>query len=112
MISFILSFYLLFNPTPERCAEQFDPCRIYGKVYIEENPRYAHYRVYEETSEAFADILIFEEENPLYADRVGIWSFTDNRDFADVWIYFEKDKSRADFAVFYTDFESFAGCNR
>jgi len=112
MISFILSFLVLLNVESKTEIFQFDPCRIHGKVYIEENPRYAHYRVYEETSETFADVIVFEEENPLYADRQGIWSFTDNRDFADVWIYFEKERNMADFAVFYTDFESFAGCNR
>ncbi|MEO9805320.1 MAG: DUF6150 family protein [Reichenbachiella sp.] len=112
MISFILSLsILLWNKEPKGFS-QIDPCEIYGKVYIEPNPRYAHFKVYEDESEAFADIIIFEEENSLYADQVGHWSFVDDRDFADVYIYFEKDRSLADFSVYYTDYESFAGCNR
>ncbi len=91
---------------------QYDPCEIYGLVFIEENPRLAHFKVYEETSEAFADVIIFEEENRLYADRKGKWHFTDKREFADVYIYFEEDRGLSDFSVFFTEYESFSGCNR
>ncbi|MEQ6121316.1 DUF6150 family protein [Reichenbachiella sp. MALMAid0571] len=90
----------------------YDPCKIFGVVYVEKNPRYAHFKVYEESSEAFADILIFEEENRLYADKQGLWSFTDKKEFADFYIYWEKQKGLADFSVYFTDFESFAGCNK
>ncbi|UXX80559.1 DUF6150 family protein [Reichenbachiella carrageenanivorans] len=110
MISFIITL-LIWN-WPVAVQGQLDPCEVYGKIYIESNPNYAHFRVYEDDSEAFADILIFEEENSLYADEVGHWSFVDDRDFADVYIYFEKDRYMADFAVYYTDYASFAGCNR
>lgn len=90
----------------------YDPCKIFGTVYVEKNPRYAHFKVYEEDSEAFADILVFEEENRLYADKKGIWSFTDKKEFADFYIYWEDQRGLADFSVYFTDFESFAGCNK
>lgn len=95
-----------------KVKDQPDPCRIYGRVFIEENPRYAHYKVYEDDSEAFSDIIIFEEENALYADEVGHWTFVEKREFADVYIYFEENRNLADFSVFYTEYASFAGCNR
>lgn len=92
-------------------VKQFDPCKVYGTLYIEENPNRAHFKVYEEESEAFADVIIFEETNRLYADRQGKWFFTENRDFADFFVYFEEQRGLADFSVFYTDYESFSGCN-
>lgn len=92
--------------------KQYDPCQVYGAIYIEENPRRAHFKVYEETSETFADVLVFEQDNRLYADGQGKWFFTKNRDFADFFVYFESERGLADFSVYYTDFESFAGCNR
>jgi len=91
---------------------QYDPCNVYGVIFIEDNPRLAHFKVYEEASEAFADVIVFEETNRLYADSKGKWFFTDTREFADFYIYFEEEKGLADFSVFYTDYESFSGCNR
>lgn len=114
MVSFI-SILLLFNwwnAPIENTVDQIDPCRIYGKIYIEDNPNYAHFRVFEEDSEAFADIIVFEEENALYADEVGHWSFTDKREFADIYIYFEEEKNMADFSIYFTEYASFAACNR
>lgn len=107
---------LLFVPLVFLCssnkAPMLDPCQIFGVAYIEDNPNQAHFRVYEEDSEAFADIILFEESNRLYATKVGIWSFTDKRDFADFYVYFEESKGLSDFSVYFTEFESFAGCNR
>ena len=90
----------------------YDPCKLFGTVYVVDNPHYAHFKVYEEETEAFADVLVFEESNRLYADEVGIWSFTDKREFADFYIYWVDHKGLADFTVYFTDYESFAGCNR
>ncbi|WP_422361107.1 DUF6150 family protein [Reichenbachiella sp.] len=112
MISFIVSLLIWSWSDIPITTAQIDPCEIYGKVYIETNPRFAHFRVYEDESEAFADIIVFEEENSLFADEVGHWSFVEDRDFADVYIYFEKDRNMADFSVYYTEYASFAGCNR
>ncbi|WP_420580305.1 DUF6150 family protein [Reichenbachiella sp.] len=112
MISFIISLLIWSWGSTPTLKSQIDPCDIYGKIYIEPHPRFAHFRVYEDESEAFADIIVFEEENSLFADEVGHWSFVDDRDFADVYIYFEKDRNMADFSVYYTEYASFAGCNR
>lgn len=72
----------------------------------------ADFLVYEEDSEAFADVLVFEHDNPLYADRPGQWAFVENKAFANVYVSFVSNKSRADFSIAFTDTESFAGCNR
>ena len=39
-------------------------------------------------------------------------NFENNEDFAHFKIYFTPKKSEADFAVYFTEFESFAGCLR
>jgi hypothetical protein len=106
----ILTCYLLVGTAYS--PKQYDPCEVYGAIYIEENPRRAHFKVFEESSESFADILVFEQDNKLYADGQGKWFFTKNRDFADFFVYFETERGLADFSVYYTEFESFAGCNR
>ncbi len=106
---FLISFLFLGSASK---SEQFDPCKVFGVIYIEDNPRYAHFRVYEEESEAFSDVIIFEESSRLYADSQGKWFFTDTREFADFFIYFEEERGLADFSVFYTGYESFSGCNK
>jgi len=92
--------------------EGIDPCKIYGSIYIADNPDRVDFFIYEESSEIFADLVIYEEENLLFADRQGIWHFTENRGQADFSIFFVDDPSRAHFSVFFTDVLSFAGCNR
>lgn len=111
MISWMFSVLLWYtSESPDR-ALPISPCEIYGKVYIEPDPRRAHFRVYEDDSEAFAHLIVYEEENSLYANEVGHWCFVDQRDFADVYIYLEQDRNLADFSIYYTEYESFAGCN-
>ncbi|MFY0651274.1 MAG: hypothetical protein JXQ96_04540 [Cyclobacteriaceae bacterium] len=90
----------------------YDPCKLFGIVYVEKNPNYAHFRVFEEETEAFADVHVFEEDNRLYADKKGIWYFTDKKEFADFYIYWEPQRGLADFTVYFTEYESFAGCNK
>jgi len=53
-------FSSVFSPPVE---EQFDPCRVFGSIYIEEYPENAQFLVYEEASEAFATLQVFEEDN-------------------------------------------------
>ncbi|MFY0626343.1 MAG: hypothetical protein JXR07_08620 [Reichenbachiella sp.] len=108
MISVLLSFVMMFA-SPEAYLQ---PCNVYGKIYREQNPGRADYRVFVEDSEAFADVLVFVQDNELYADRAGQWAFVENRSFANVYIYFEKNRNLADFTIAYTETESFAGCNR
>ena len=91
---------------------QFDICDVYGKIFVEVDPIRADFRVYEEDSEAFADIVVFEQENTLYSDQPGYWSIVEKRGFADIYIYFESDRNLADFSIYFTEYESFAGCNR
>lgn len=97
--------------SPAKTA-QIDPCQVFGAIYIEEYPENAQFLVYEEESEAFARIQIFEEDNRLMANETGKWYFTDTRDFARYSVYFVEKKINADFSVYFTDFESFAGCRK
>ncbi len=108
MLSLLLTFFLSIGSD----GSALDPCKVYGKIYEVDNAGLADYIVYIEDSEAFADLLVFEHENPLYADRPGQWAFVENRSFANVYIYFETRKSRADFSIAFIETESFAGCNR
>ena len=89
---------------------QFDPCQIYGSVYFESSKSLAQYSVFIEDSEGFADVIVFPQEDAIYADRIGNWHITDQRAFADFILYAESTKNFADFSVYYTDIESFAGC--
>ncbi|MEQ8712832.1 MAG: DUF6150 family protein [Cyclobacteriaceae bacterium] len=90
--------------------DQPNYCNIYGTIYETGDPYEAHFKVYEEGSEAFARIIIFEEENRLYATKPGHWSFVENRDLADFIVYFTEESRDAEFSVYFTSFESFAGC--
>ena len=109
---FLVTFFLVIVDSPVIFSYQVDYCRIFGSVYVEKNPRYADYHVFIEESEAFSDIIVFKADNRLFADRQGLWHFTDKKAFADFTIYYEKDRGLAEFSVFYTETESFAGCNR
>ncbi|MEQ9301644.1 MAG: DUF6150 family protein [Cyclobacteriaceae bacterium] len=90
--------------------DQPNYCNIYGIIYETDDPYEADFKVYEEGSEAFARIIIFEEENRLYATKPGHWSFVENRDLADFIVYFTEESRDAEFSVYFTSFESFAGC--
>jgi hypothetical protein len=74
------------------------------------NQAQATYRVYLEKSEAFADLPVFKAQNLLYADRSGIWFFTETRAQATFTIAYVKERGQADFSIFFTDNEAFAGC--
>ncbi len=101
----------LFSEQKEAAEVSQDICGIYGAIYVETDRRRADYLVFEEKNEAFADILIFKETSRVYADRQGIWYFTKNRGMADFTIYYVKEKGQQHFSAFFTDTESFAGCN-
>jgi len=87
-------------------------CKIYGSVFIEEDPKKADFKVYIESSEAFADLMVFLQNNRLYADNAGLWYLTEKRDIADFRIYITEEKKGSDFTICYTKTESFAGCPR
>jgi hypothetical protein len=109
---FILSILLGLGTTVSAQNNRaIDPCKIFGAVYIEKNRIDATYRVYIEESEAFANLLVFKQENKLFTDKAGQWYFTPMKGFADFSIYIETNRALADFFIFYTPTESFAGCN-
>jgi hypothetical protein len=127
VFSFLLSFLLFFAPPssaslPARPgtalaqpAGSVEPCKIYGSVYLENDPRRANSCfavVYVEPEQAFADVLVFNETNKLFADKSGLWCPAENREFADYTLFVTTDRSRADFAIHYTKVRSFAGCKQ
>ncbi len=107
--SFILT--LIGVSVSDTCAQGFDACQLYGVVHITEDPNEANFRAYVEDSEAFADLVVYREDNRLMADQPGIWFITDTPAFANFSVFIEKNRGLADFAIFYTDIQSFAGCN-
>lgn len=109
ILSWLISFCSLVFGSD---TSAIDPCDVYGKIYVTGDARRADFRVYVEDTESFADVIVFKQSNSLFADRAGQWNFVNNRDFARVIIYWEKQRNMADFSIAYTDVESFAGCNR
>lgn len=127
MLSFLLSSLLFFAvpgastkpgglaPVAVRPAGSVEPCKIFGSVYLENDPRRANSCfavVYVEPEQAFADVLVFNETNKLFADKAGLWCPAENREFADYTLFVTTDRSRADFAIHYTKVRSFAGCKQ
>jgi hypothetical protein len=76
----------------------------------EKEPARAQFKVYREDSESFADLVVFRAENLLFADKPGKWFFTDARSQARFSICWVSERSSADFSIFITETESFAGC--
>ncbi|MCC3155623.1 DUF6150 family protein [Hymenobacter sp. 15J16-1T3B] len=92
-----------------------DPCKLYGAIYLERDPRrrgFCSATVYVEQQEAFASLVVFQEANKLFADKAGLWYITDARDFADFTVLVTDNRSFADFGIFYTKVRSFAGCRK
>jgi hypothetical protein len=127
VLSFLLSFLLFFappsvsssaaqpGPALTQPAGSVEPCKIFGSVYLENDPRRANSCfavVYVEPEQAFADVLVFNETNKLFADKAGLWCPAENREFADYTLFVTTDRSRADFAIHYTKVRSFAGCKQ
>jgi len=106
----LLFFFILFGLARISSAQEKPYCQLQGSIFETPTKQGADFWIYEEESEAFADMLIFEEENKLYADEPGVWYFVDNIGLADVRIFFTKEKSEADFIIYFTDSSTFAGC--
>jgi Family of unknown function (DUF6150) len=87
-----------------------DLCNLFGSVFVETNRTAARYKVYIESSEAFADLVVFKQSSNLFADRSGQWYFSTFKGTAAFTICFVEQKALADFSVFFTPTESFAGC--
>ena len=122
MFSFLLSALLALAPAPATVptapvavapAGSYDPCKIFGSVYLETDPRRranCFGVVYVEPEEAFANLLVFKESNKLFADKAGLWAEAPNREFADYVLFVTTERGQADFAIHYTTVRSFAGC--
>lgn len=122
MLSFLLSALLVLAPAPKVApaavltvlpAGSYDPCKIFGSVYLETDPRRrgnCFGVVYVEPEEAFANLLVFKEDNKLFADKVGLWAEAPSREFADYTLFVTTDRAQADFSIHYTTVRSFAGC--
>ena len=85
-------------------------CQLSGSVTEEKEASRARFRVYREESESFADLVVFKAENALFADKPGKWHFTSSRAQAKFSIIWVEERSQADFSVYITETESFAGC--
>jgi hypothetical protein len=110
IIPFLVVVFLFILTDAELKAQSSQICNLHGTVFIEDNPKNAHFIVYVEETEGLADMLVYQEDNRLFADRKGIWFFTNNRGLSDFSVYFEREKNRADFTIFYTEVQTFAGC--
>ncbi len=104
--------YILFVLLSFCSPEAKNPyCEIFGSIHEVEDPHKADYIVYEDYSETSADIIVFEQTNKFYADKPGMWYFEEDENFATYKIFFTDREREAHFSVFFTRFESFAGCN-
>lgn len=125
LLPFLLSGLLALNPfaapprvplmSPATVVGSIDPCRIYGSVYLERDPRrrgFCFATVYLEPEEAFADLLVYPETNKLFADRAGLWYSTEARDFADYALFVTDNRNLADFSFQYTKVRNYAGCRQ
>ncbi|MCU0450261.1 MAG: DUF6150 family protein [Bernardetiaceae bacterium] len=104
---------MAFRPAAPRGPARVHPCDVFGVIHISKDPYLAQFRVFVETEADYrADVIVFKENNQLYADRQGIWFVTDKRGFATYTVAYVTDRSQADFIVYFTEKENFAGCNR
>ncbi len=102
VFSLLLFFWLHGQP---------QPCEVYGRIFEVDDPIEANFIVYEGT-EAFADLVVYEQRNRLYADKQGMWYFEEQKENARYRVFFTDKESEADFVVYFTRFESFAGCDQ
>lgn len=121
---FFAGFLALYPPAPQvpfalpavvAPVGSVDPCRIYGSIFLETDPRrraQCFATVYVEPEEAFTNLMVYKEDNKLFADKAGLWAFTDARDFADYRIFLTDNRNLADFTIHYTDVRSYAGCRQ
>ena len=104
---------LLGGSTPAPSFSTHQPrelCEIFGYIRIVEGNSRADYTYYVEESEFSADYVVFWEESPLYADVSGHWYKTDDPYEAFYTLKEIKNPNRADFIVYFTEYEHRAGC--
>jgi hypothetical protein len=111
-LTWLLPLAALLGARPPQAAH-VNPCDVFGVIYLEKTPYLANFRVYVETEADYrADLIVFRETNQLFADKQGYWFLTDKRGFANYTVAIVQDRSVADFVIYYTDKENWAGCNR
>ena len=111
--SFLLTAVLSLHPAKAAPIGGVEPCKIFGSIYLETDPRLqgnCFASVYIEPEEAFADVLVYQENNKLFADKAGLWYPAENRGFADYSLFVTTDRNLAQFSVHYIKVRSFAGC--
>jgi hypothetical protein len=91
-------------------AVGIDPCQLQGIVFVEDVESFAKYKVFVEDVETFAELRVYKETMRSFADKPGRWYFTDNRAMADFTVAFVPIQSFAHFSIYYTEFQSLAGC--
>lgn len=107
--SFILFIFICIASHAQMIGK-VEPCKIYGRIFVVDQKNLADYKIYEEDTEAFANLVVFKQENKFYADKNGQWYFTKDKSEADFWVFFVEQKGQSDFTIAYTPTESFAGC--
>jgi len=105
-----LNSWLSLSYPTSKCL--YAPCKVYGNIYLVSKADDATYRVYVEDNEYSADIVVFTENNQLLATQTGKWFFVKYIHLADYTIYLTKDRSEANFTVFFTNIDDLARCNR
>ncbi|UOQ81113.1 MULTISPECIES: DUF6150 family protein [Hymenobacter] len=109
-----------FQPAPRvplaaTAVTSVDPCRIFGTVYLETDPRRQSRcfgSVYMEPEADFADLMVFKETSKLFADKVGLWYLADSPNFADYVLFVTDNRNLADFSIQFTKSRSYAGCRK
>ncbi|WP_246009028.1 DUF6150 family protein [Hymenobacter metallilatus] len=102
-------------PLAAGAVSSVDPCRLYGTVYLETDPRrkgQCFGVVYLEPEDAFADLLVYRETNKLFADKAGLWYLADSPNFADYALFVTDNRNLADFSFQYTKVRNYAGCRK
>lgn len=107
IICLLMSWTSASEPTK---GPKVDPCQLSGAVFVEEVESFAKYRVFVEDVEHFSDLRVYKEDLAGFASKPGHWHFTSVREFADFTVAFVPLRSSADFSIYYTEFQSLAGC--
>jgi len=90
---------------------QVSACDVFGSVYLTQKPEEAHIRIYIAENEKLANVVVYKQHNRLYATEAGQWHITTKKGWADVIMYITDERYSANFTVYFTDTEEFAGCN-
>lgn len=104
---FILGSWI--SPAPSSIS--INHCQVYGSIFITSTIGNADVVVYLEEEESFSDLVVFKEDSPSLSTELGHWFITKEPQFAKYRVFITENQSEADFTIYFTDVESFAGCN-